>query len=102
MTGIAQIYCGLRDGYDISDARRIVHDYVRWKSLCVSLTETEFIHEDGCGPGVIVGLIKASPHEIRDIAQDLGMQLVLGLGQYCVSIVFPDDTIMLEAAHEQG
>lgn len=106
-TYTAQIYVGLRLGYDgdvqdVDVARGIIQAYVNTMKLAVTLTSTEFIYVDGREPGIIVGLINyprfpSTPDKIRELALELARLLQRRLGQMRVSIVFPDETVMLEA-----
>jgi hypothetical protein len=103
----ATIYVGLREGYDglvhtSEEAMRVCHTYVDEVGLCVSVTETRFIYTDGREPGVAVGLINyprfpAEPVTIRSHALALAVRLQMALGQKRVTVVFPDDTVMLSA-----
>jgi hypothetical protein len=115
-TFTAQIYVGTRehnDGTvrDIEMAREWLHDYVNAAGLCVTLTPTEFIYtgkpletggKTNAGePGFVVGLINyprfsADPSVIREKALKIGLGLLDLYRQWKVSVVFPDETVMLE------
>jgi hypothetical protein len=105
-TYTATIYCGLREGYSErihkrEEVRKIAQEYCDKVGLCVTLTDLEFIYTKGNEPGVAVGLINyprfpASKKEIRKKALTLAEILKENLKQNRVSILFPDETIMLE------
>lgn len=105
-TFTANIYVGLRRGYtgDVCS----VHSVRVWlKNFCdsnkvgVTLTETEFLYVDGGEPGVIVGLIQYPrfPRPVEEL-KATALNIALGLMTLCqqerVSIVFSDETVMLE------
>ena len=104
-TYTASIYCGLKEGYDGkphmgAEAGRICGGYCDNAGLCVTVTDTHFIYTNGSERGVIVGLINyprfpSTPATIRAHALKLGELLKEGLGQKRITIVFPDETVML-------
>lgn len=106
-TFTANIYMGLREGYDgncrtIDEVRRLCQDYVNEIGLCVTLTPTEFIYKDGCEPGVIIGTINyprfpSTNGQIKERTLNLAKKLLVEFKQYRVSIVFPNETVMLES-----
>lgn len=101
----AQIYVGLRKGYDgpVADsykAEAVCQDYVNRVGWCVTVTNTFFMYKDGCEPGVIVGIINYPrfPRTIKELKRmtiELAKLLKKELKQNRVSIVFTDETIML-------
>jgi len=103
----ADIYVGLREGYDgvttsIADVRAALQKYVDAEGFCVSVTETEFIYTKGNEPGLIVGLINyprfpSSQDEIKNHALEIAMMLMRLCKQVRVSIVMKNYTILLEA-----
>ena len=79
-----------------------IQEYCDRVGLCVTVTETTFIYTKGREPGIIVGLINyprfpKDPEDIKNIALDLANKLKHYCNQNRVSIVFPDETIMLGA-----
>lgn len=112
-TFTANIYVGLKHGYDdakssyrkkhtsIEEVREWVQDYCNKVKLGVTLTPTEFIYVDGNEPGVIIGLIQyprfPQPTEFIEFN---ALAIARGLMKLCsqerVSIIFPDQTVMLE------
>ena len=93
--------------FDIQHVRRICHSLCDEIGLCVTVTPTEFIYtsglEDAEGgePGAAIGLINyprfpSDEQEIRATAIRLASMLLRELSQLKVSIVFPDETVMLE------
>lgn len=103
----ANIYVGLREGYnvnmpehDIDEVRELCEDYCDEMKLGVTVTPTQFIYVGGSEGGAIVGLVNyprfpREDMEIRHLALELAETLKNSLGQQRVSIVFPDETVML-------
>ena len=106
ITYTATIYCGLRDGYGEeinSSYPDVINDYINNRSggLCVTCTSTTFYYNGGQEPGIIVGIINYprypfSDEKIRRLAFELAEKLMIKCKQYRVSIVFPEETILLE------
>lgn len=76
------------------------HRFVDEVGLCVTVTPTEFIYTDGGEPGAIVGLINyprfpADPCDIRHAAIGLAARLKYACCQLRVSVMMPDETVML-------
>ena len=104
----ATIYAGLRPGYvgrSLSYVRAvgIASRYADEVGLCVTVTKTTFVYTKGKEPGVIVGLINyprypSEPASIRKHALALAERLQQGLSQNRLSVVFPDETVMLGEA----
>jgi hypothetical protein len=106
-TFTASIYIGTRHGYSedklssIDEIRQWLKEFCNDVKLGVTLTPTEFIYVDGGEPGVIVGLINYPrfPKPIKEIKEN-ARAIAQGLMELCeqerVSIVFSDETIMLE------
>lgn len=107
-TYYAHIYVGFKEGYvdgcpvhSIDEAREICQQYVDNVGLAVTLEPVEFVYTNGCEPGCRIGLINyprfpATPDDIRMKAIDLSRIFLDRFGQYRISIVCPDVTIMLE------
>ena len=101
----ASIYVGVKQGYsgplaELSLVRRVVQSYVDEAKLCVTVTPTTFQYVSGHEPGCVIGLINyprfpSTRKKIRCHALKLAGLLKEALEQYRVSIVFPDETIML-------
>ena len=106
----AQLFLGLRAGYSdvifsVDEVYRICQEYVDRIGWCVTVTPTKFIYKGGHEPGVIIGVIDyprfPNNHNIlRERIIELAKSLLAELGQFRVSIVFPDETIMLEKEDE--
>lgn len=106
-TFTATIYVGLkeRESGQVQSyyfAKSAIQRYVDAVGLCVSYTETEFIYTKGGEPGMAVGLINyprfpSSPEKIRTHAIRLAEILITECKQLKVSIVMPEETIMLSA-----
>jgi len=105
LTYTAQIWVGLKDKdnnnlHIIDEARSLLQHYVDEYSYCVTLTKTNFFYKDGNEEGFFVGLINyprfpSTNIQIRQHALRIAKLLKKQLGQKRVSIVFPDETIML-------
>lgn len=110
-TFVANIYVGLRHGYSgtltpVDDVRTWVQDFCNEVKLGVTMTNTEFIYVDGNEPGVIIGLINYPRFpkpifEIKNTALTLAENLMKLCHQERISIVFSDETIMLEATDKR-
>lgn len=106
-TFVANIYVGLKHGYfgnitSVDTVRNWIQDFCNEVKLGVTLTETQFIYVDGREPGVIVGLINYPRFpktilEIKATAMEMGEGLMKLCHQERISIVFSDETIMLES-----
>ena len=105
-TFTATIWVGLRAGYtssyyNVADVWRIVDKFNNEIINAVTVTPLTFRYVDGSEPGVAVGFIQyprfTYPEEkIKQRAMELARRLKVGLNQERVSIVFPNETIMLE------
>lgn len=105
-TFTANIYLGLQHGYSgefstVEEVRAWLQNYCNEQKLGVTLTPTEFIYVDGGEPGVIVGLINYPrfPKSVETIKY-MALIIAQGLMRLChqerVSVVFSDETIMVE------
>jgi len=104
-TFYANIYVGLREGYDnkhlsINRVHGVCRTFCNKVKLCVTVTPTTYHYVDGRENGAIVGLINyprfpATPAEIKQKAIDLARILKKDLKQKRVSIVMPNETIMI-------
>ena len=102
----ATIYCGLKHRESgllssIDLARNICKNVVDEYGWCVSFTKTEFLYTGGTEPGVIIGVINyprfpLEEEELKRRTLDLAESLMNLLKQLKVSVVFPNETIMLE------
>lgn len=100
----ANIYVGLRVGYteelvSLNTVRKTCENFCNKVSLCVTLTQTEFIYKDGSEPGVIVGLINyprfpTEPADLYDLADALAQELKIVARQTRVTVVNPHGTTM--------
>ena len=105
-TFTANIYLGLREQYSdnvgsVEQVMELCQAFCNDVKLCVSVTPTSFVYVDGNEPGAIVGLINyprfpLEDEEIEDIAVKLAELLAQTFKQHRVSVVFPDETIMVE------
>jgi hypothetical protein len=106
----ATIFCGFKPGYSalvkfdedyFNEAKIICQAYCDKIGFCVTIKPTFFIYTDGSEPGVEVGIINYPRfpkefEEIKRLALDLAKQLKKHFLQKRVSVVFTDETIMLE------
>lgn len=111
-TYTATIYVGTREHdsgliRSTDMAREWLHSHVDAGGLCVTLTETEFIYTKtktvGGEPGFVVGLINyprfpAESPAIRAKALYIAEELRKLYKQWKVSVVFPDETVMVETS----
>jgi hypothetical protein len=82
-------------------AYNLLQTYANDGGLCVTVTATRFIYKNGSEPGIAVGLINYPrfPEEIASIrhkALALAERLMTEYRQMKVSVVFPNETVMLE------
>lgn len=104
-TFTATIYVGLEvratgKRFTTKEALAICQRYCDDVGLCVSVTRTRFVYTKGSEPGVAVGLINyprfpVPVATIKALALELAGLLREGLRQLRVSVVFPDETVML-------
>jgi hypothetical protein len=106
------IYIGFREGYsdivhDIRDAEDICSTFCNTRGLCVTVSRLKFIYtansttvhgeEEGC----VVGFINypkfpKEKEEILNTAMELSEIFLSEFNQYKISIVTPEETIMIE------
>lgn len=106
-TFTATVYAGFRERetgrlHAIDEAREVCRAYADEVGLCVTLTPAEYVYTGGGEPGCAVGLINyprfpAEPEAIRAHALEIARRLLDALGQMRVTVVFPDETVMLSA-----
>jgi hypothetical protein len=112
-TFTATIYVGHRVGrtgqsfisFSIEHTKAIVQKYVDEVGLCVTVTPTTFVYTNDQEGGAIVGLINyprfpSEPETIKGHALALAERLREGLSQWKVSVVMPQETIMLDGEPE--
>ena len=101
----ASIFLGLRGGYTnnvstIKEVNRIVGEYVDEHNMCVSVTPTAFHYVGGDEPGAIIGLINyprypSTKECLKSYALAMATHLKETFHQNRVSVMFPDETIMI-------
>ncbi len=106
----ANIYVGLKCKdkgitFDIEDLRWTCQEYCNQIGFCVSFTPTTFIYSNGNEPGVIVGCIQyprfpKPDAENKERVTELARRLQRASEQYRVTIVFPDEVVMLEREND--
>ena len=108
-TYTATIYVGTRVGrsaepakaiHSISEIEDVCQRFCDAVGLCVTVTPTRFIYKAGNEDGAAVGLINyprfpKSAEEIRELALALADLLRSKMDQFKVSVVFPDETVMI-------
>ena len=102
----AKIFLGTRVGYTdeiipYDTVEGMVRDYIDSHPCCVTITRTKFTYYKGEEEGVEIGLINyprfdKKPKEIREYAIGLADHLKESCNQERVSVMFPDNTIMLD------
>lgn len=107
----AVIYVSLMEKYtrtehDYEELQKVCQDFVDAVGLCVSVSPVEFIYTGGIEFGFSVTLINyprfpSTPDKIKTTAISLAGKLKKALGQYRVSIVCSDVTIMLEEDEDE-
>jgi len=105
-TFTANIYLGLQHGYSgshssVDEVRKWVQGYCDKVGLGVTITPTEFVYTNGGEPGVVIGLINyprfpVPEYSLKVTAQEIAQSLMELCHQERVSIVFSDETVMLE------
>lgn len=78
-----------------------LQEYVDRVGLCVTITPTEFLYTRGNEPGFSVGLINyprfpSSPEMLREHALAIAEGLCRLYEQGKVTVVFPDQTVMVD------
>lgn len=106
-TFTATIYVGFKDresGRLVDDeyVESLVQSYVDSVGLCASYTKTKFIYTNGSEPGCVIGLINyprfpSTPEAIKQHALKLAEILLFACLQFKVSVVMPQETIMLSS-----
>lgn len=105
-TFVANIYLGLKEGYDgktksIEEVYAVYQKYCNEIGLCVTVLPTKFIYKDSSEDGCVIGLINyprfpSTPNILTVLACDLARLLKEVFGQIRVSVVTSDKTYMLE------
>ena len=92
-----------KDAYKnaFNEAIEVCQEYCNEDGLCVTVDKTLFIYTDGFESGVKVGFINYPrfPQDevtIKKRAIELAEKLMIKFEQYRVSVVFTDETIMLD------
>ena len=104
-TYYANIYVGLKEGYNgiqysIDHLCTLCQTYCNTVKLGLTVTPTKFIYVDGSEMGAIVGRINyprfpSTNEMLRSKAVDLAILLKDEFKQQRLSIVCPDETIMI-------
>ena len=104
-TFTATIYVGTYDKalglhQHTEEINKMCQEYVDKVGLCVTVTKTDFCYTDGHEGGAAIGLINyprfpMEPNQIRKHALALAEILKEGMRQERVSVVFPNETIMI-------
>ena len=106
-TYTARIYVGFRERYtdtihSVQEVRDWLQEYCDVVGFCVTIEQTEFIYKNGSEPGCVVGIINYPRFPETFLAlRGKAVYIAEHLRELCnqgkVSIVFPDETVMIEA-----
>jgi len=104
----AKIYCGLQAGYSgrllsIERIKKVCQEYCDDIGWCVTVTPTTFIYKEGNESGAVIGIINyprfaLSENTLKERTFTLAELLLTELEQLRISIVLPDETVMLETS----
>jgi len=66
-------------------------------NLCVSVTSTRYVYAGGGEDGLVIGLLDVPGRRTvkRETALGLARRLLGPAGQHSVSVVFPDETVLV-------
>lgn len=103
----AEIFVGFREGYSnkiihsMEEAQEICQTYCNDIGLCVSIKPVFYVYTNGREPGCSITLINyprfpTTAEKIKEIAIALAKIFLEEFNQLRISIVFSDETIMLE------
>lgn len=105
-TYYASIYVSLREAYGLEIRNQdmvldVVQRIANRGGFCATVTPTRFVYKNGSEPGVIVGLINyprfpSSSEDLRALALSIATILRSTLKQERVSVMFPEETVMLD------
>lgn len=103
----ATIYVGLRVHYTdrihaLAEVEEFLRTYCNETGFCVTVTSMKYIYKNGEEPGAAIGIINyprfpSNPATLKERALFIAEKLMALLEQGKVSVVFPDETIMLES-----
>ena len=106
-TFTATIYVGFRERYTeivrpIETAYDALQKLADNGGLCVTVTPLHFVYKNGREPGMAVGLINyprfpEDAASLRTKSLNIAQILMHTFHQAKVSVVFPDETVMLES-----
>lgn len=87
--------------YGYQTLKKVCEEYCNEIGFCVSLTSTTFIYTNGKEPGAIVGCIQYPRFPLpdsqnRERAIELAKRLMKATKQRKVTIMMPDEVVMLE------
>lgn len=101
----AKIFVGFKERdtgilHTLEECESLCQDFVNENPQCVSVTPTEYIYTNGREPGAIIGFIQyprfpTDEEILKDLSLQLAKRLLLALGQYRVTVNFPDEVVML-------
>lgn len=104
-TFTATIYVGFKEtltGEPVQKdvAEKVIQEFVDRIGLCVTVTPTKFVYTKGNEEGLAIGFINyprfpSESQEIKEKAIDLGIELLAACKQINISIIFPDETVMI-------
>ncbi len=111
----AKVYVGFREGrttdvvpvlHTLAEAQAVVQAFVNEVKDtgnpcgCATMTPTRYVYGNGWEDGVEIGLVNyprfpGTSEAIRAGALELAERLRVALGQMRVSVMFPDETVMM-------
>ena len=110
-TFTATIYVGQKDGRSDAYLHRqladdVIQTYCNEVGLCVHVFDVRYIYSGNWEDGFAVGLINyprfpAEEDTIREMALELAQRLLSVMKQFRVTIVMPEETIMIGPEDEQ-
>jgi len=95
-THLARIELGIAPGRRAMTEEAVRHAITALR-LCVSVTPTRYVHANGSEEGLVIGLldVPGRPHIQRETALGLAKRLLAPAGQQSVSVVLPDETVLV-------
>jgi len=102
----AKIYIGLRKGYEavihsLEEIEKICQSFCNEKGWCVTVQKLNFIYKNGNEPGCVIGIINYPRFPMDELAikkrvLELAEILLHKMEQNRLSVVYPDETVMIE------
>lgn len=106
----AKIYIGLREGYtgselSLQEAEDIIRSFIEEFRFGITITPTKFMYPGEKENGLILGIINYprfpdTEYELTKKTLNLAKYCLNAFKQYRCSVVFPNETVMLERGEE--